>query len=255
MPTRDDAPIGAPCWIDLFTSDPDGARAFYGEVFGWESVAAGEEYGGYITFTKDGRSVSGGMRNDGSQGQPDAWTTYLRVDDADKVAEAVTAHGGQVHVPPMEIPTQGRMSLVADPSGAAIGMWEPAEHRGFQVWAEDGAPAWFELHTRDYDACVAFYREVFGWDTHTAGDSPDFRYTTLGEGDGQLAGIMDASSFLAADEPSRWLIYFGTDDSDATLATIVEQGGTHVSGPDDTPYGRLSTATDTTGVVFRLVQG
>ena len=255
MPTRDEAPIGAPCWIDLFTSDPDGARAFYGEVFGWESVEAGEEYGGYITFTKNGLSVAGGMRNDGSQGAPDAWTTYLRVADADAVVDAAGAHGGQVHLQPMEVPGQGRMALVADVADAAIGLWEPAEHRGFGVLAEDGAPAWFELHTRAYDDSVAFYQKVFGWDTAVAGDEPDFRYTTLGEGEGQLAGIMDASSFLAADEPSRWHIYFGTDDSDATLARIVQNGGNHVSGPDDTPYGRLSTATDTTGVVFKLVEG
>ena len=43
MPTRDVAPIGAPCWIDLMSSDTDKSRAFYGELFGWTSEAAGEE--------------------------------------------------------------------------------------------------------------------------------------------------------------------------------------------------------------------
>ena len=34
MPLRDTAPLGAPCWIDLFTSDPDTSRAFYRDLFG-----------------------------------------------------------------------------------------------------------------------------------------------------------------------------------------------------------------------------
>ena len=57
MPKRDSAPIGAPCWVDLFTSDPDKGRAFYEELFGWTSEDAGEEYGGYVNFSKDGRLV------------------------------------------------------------------------------------------------------------------------------------------------------------------------------------------------------
>ena len=58
MPTVSDIPIGAPCWIDLFTSDPDRAVAFYGELFGWTAASAGEEYGGYINFSQ-GRSAGG----------------------------------------------------------------------------------------------------------------------------------------------------------------------------------------------------
>ena len=36
MPKRDSAPIGAPCWIDLFTTDPDKSAAFYGDLLGWQ---------------------------------------------------------------------------------------------------------------------------------------------------------------------------------------------------------------------------
>ena len=40
MPVHDLSPVGAPCWIDLFTSDTDGARAFYAELFGWTLARA-----------------------------------------------------------------------------------------------------------------------------------------------------------------------------------------------------------------------
>ena len=63
MTTRDDAPLGAPCWLDLLSSEIDRSRAFYDELFGWASEAGGEEYGGYVSFTKDGVDIAGGMAN------------------------------------------------------------------------------------------------------------------------------------------------------------------------------------------------
>jgi predicted enzyme related to lactoylglutathione lyase len=246
---------GAPCWIDLFTSDPDKSRAFYGDLFGWTSEATGEEFGGYINFSKDALRVAGAMRNDGETGQPDGWTVYLGVDDAKATVDAAAANGGQVIVPAMDVGDLGRMAVVVDAGGAAIGVWEPGVHTGFGTAAEPNTPAWFELHTRDYDAAVAFYRTVFQWKTHTAGDTPEFRYTTLGEGDDQVAGIMDATAFLAATDPSAWSIYFRVDDTDAALAKIEELGGSVVTPAEDTPYGRLATAADSTGAHFKLMAG
>ena len=222
MPTRESAPLGAPCWIDVFSSDTAKTRGFYDQLFGWKSEEAGPEYGGYITFAKDDVGVAGGMANDGSQGAPDAWTVYLAVEDADATVAAVQANGGQVFVPAMDVADLGRMAVIADPGGASVGIWQPGTHKGFGVLAEPGTPSWFELHTGAYDAVVAFYREVFGWDTHVAGDSPEFRYTTLGEGEGQLAGVMDTSVYAPAGTPSFWTIYFGTDDTDASVARAVE---------------------------------
>jgi len=119
---------------------------------------------------------------------------------------------------------------------------KPGLHKGFGVLGEPGTPNWFELHTRDYDASVQFYRDVFKWDTHVASDAPELRYTTLGEGDDQLAGIMDASAFLPEGVPAHWSIYFGVDDADAALAQIVDLGGSVVMGAEDTPYGRVAAA-------------
>jgi predicted enzyme related to lactoylglutathione lyase len=255
MPKRDSAPNGAPCWVDLFSSDTDKARAFYGELFGWTSEAAGEEYGGYINFSKDGVPIAGCMGNDGSAGTPDGWSIYLASEDAETTVKSAEANGGQVFVPPMAVGELGTMALIADAGGAAIGIWQPGLHKGFGLIGEPDAPAWFELHTRDYETAVDFYRDVFGWDTHTVGDTPDFRYTTLGEGEGQLAGIMDASGFLPEGVSAHWSIYFDTADTDASLAKIVDLGGSVVTSAEDTPYGRLATAADPTGAMFKLVAG
>jgi len=254
MPQRDSAPLGAPCWIDLFTSDPDRARAFYGELFGWTAEVGGEEYGGYITFSQDGVPVAGCMGQRHESGVPDLWSVYLASKDALATVDAATANGAQVVVEAMEVTDLGHMAVVSDVGGAGIGIWQPGLHRGFGVLAEPGAPTWFELHTRDYDASVRFYQEVFDWDVHVVSDVPEFRYATLGEGEGQLAGVMDASAFLPDGVPSHWSIYFGVTDADAALAQVGELGGSVVMAAEDTPYGRLAAAADPTGAQFKLIQ-
>ena len=93
---------------------------------------------------------------------------------------------------------------MTDAGQAAIGIWQPGLHKGFGILGEPATPSWFELHTRAYDASVRFYRDVFKWDAHVVGDVPEFRYTTLGDGDAKLAGIMDATAFLADGVPASW---------------------------------------------------
>lgn len=254
MPTRDDAPNGAPCWVDLFTTDTKVARSFYGEVFGWTSEEAGEEYGGYINFSKDGVQVAGCMFNDGSSGMPSVWSVYLASADIDATAESAAAHGAQTIVPPMAVGELGSMAVLLDAGQAAIGVWQPGLHRGFGIIGEPGAPSWFELLTRDYAASLDFYRDVFGWTTSTASDTPEFRYSIAEEGEEQLAGVMDASGFLPEGVPAHWSVYFSVADADATVAKIVSLGGAVIMPAEDTPYGRLAAVADPTGAMFKLQQ-
>jgi predicted enzyme related to lactoylglutathione lyase len=255
VPLRDEAPIGAPCWVDILTSDPDRTKEFYGRLFGWTVEDPGEEYGGYFNFLKDGVMVAGGMRNDGESGVPDLWSVYLATDDADATVERTVAAGGQVMVPAMDVMALGRMAVVVDVGGAVIGMWQPGLHKGFGALGEPGTPAWFELHTRAYDTNLDFYRSVFDWKTEVASDEPEFRYTTLNSGGDPLAGVMDATPFLPEGVPGGWTVYFAVKDTDAALSEIVALGGEVVMGAEDSPYGRLATAADATGAVFRIVAG
>ena len=246
---------GAPCWIDLITADSDKAKKFYGELFGWTFESGDpEKYGGYITAVKHGKTVAGLMQKQTSQaGMPDVWTTYLRTIDAAATAEAVKEHGGQIFMEPMEVPQQGHMALFGDATGAAIGAWQPSGMEGYELAAEPGAPAWHELHARDYVKAVKFYQDVFGWETHVMSDSPEFRYTTLGTGDSATAGIMDASDFLPAEVPASWQVYFAVEDTDAAIEKAVAMGAQVVDGPDDSPFGRLATLSDPTGARFKIV--
>ena len=237
--------IGAPCWIDLYSSDTEKATEFYGGLFGWTTETQREEFGGYFTFLKDGK-------NDGQQGMPDMWTTYLTTEDVERTAADAKAKGGQVHMEPMQVAENGSFAIIGDPGGAGIGAWQPDQVTGFEIWNEPGAPRWFELHTQSYDATVDFYRDVFGWITNTYSDSPEFRYTTLRSGADDLAGIMDASQLSEGAAPG-WTVYFGVEDADAALERVVELGGKVTQEAKDTPWGRLAQAADPTGTAFKLM--
>jgi predicted enzyme related to lactoylglutathione lyase len=196
--------------------------------------------------------VAGSMQNQGG-GMPDVWSVYLATDDAKATVAAAVANGSEVIVDAMDVMALGTMAVVTDAGGAVIGMWQPGEHKGFGVTNAVGTPAWFELHTADYDKAVQFYEDVFKWEAHAVSDTPEFRYTTLGEGDAQVAGIMDGSSYLPAGVPGKWDIYFRVDDADATLVRIEQLGGKVTEPAQDTPYGRLAAADDPTGARFKLL--
>jgi hypothetical protein len=254
VPARDRAPIGSPCWADLWTSDVEGSRKFYGELFGWEAQEPSPEFGGYFMFTRDGAPVAGGMGDMPDMPAQNLWTIYLATNDIGKTVEAAEAHGAQVVSPPMAVADLGSQAVLIDPTGAQLGAWQPGTFPGFTVLHESGAPSWFELHTRDHAAAVAFYRSVFRWDTNSVGDSDEFRYTTMRDPSGgeDLAGVMGASAFLPEGVPSHWSVYWEVDDADAVVTKVKALGGSVVMDATDTPYGRLATVTDPAGAQFKL---
>jgi predicted enzyme related to lactoylglutathione lyase len=85
-------------------------------------------------------------------------------------------------------------------------------------------------------------------------DAEDFRYTQMVSGEGEYAGVMDASGFLPEGVPSAWQIYLGVEDVDAAVARAVDLGGSLVEAPEETPYGRVARIADPTGVQIKVVQ-
>ncbi len=256
MTTRASTPIGAPCWTDLWTSDVEGGAKFYSELLDWEAQEPNPEFGGYFMFTRAGVPIAGGMGGMGDTAPDNTWRVYLAVTDAEASVEAARSAGAEVVVPAVAVADLGVQAAFTDPTGAAIGIWQPGTFPGITVLGEHGAPSWFELLTRDHAAAVAFYQTAFGWETSTLSDTDEFRYTVLHpSGQDELAGIMDASSFLPAGTNSHWRVYWEVDDVDASLARASELGGSVVSEANDTPYGRMATVADPAGAEFNLRTG
>jgi hypothetical protein len=257
MPTRDNAPNGSPCWVDLWASDVEGSRRFYSELFGWEAQEPNPEFGGYFMFTRNGVPTAGAMGDMGDMPANNSWSIYLATEDIAKTVEAAEGDGAQIIAPPMAVADLGIQAVLNDPTGAHLGAWQPRTFPGFAVLGEPGSPSWFELFTRDHDAAVAFYRTVFHWDTTAVGDADDFRYTVMRDpsGEGELAGIMDATAFLPEGVPAYWSVYWEVDDVDAAAAKVKALGGSVVADAEDTPYGRLATVADPAGAQFKLRTG
>lgn len=252
MSVRSNAPLGAPTWLDLATSDVDRAQQFYGAVFGWTFESPGPEYGGYINAFSDGRPVAGVMYNDPQWNSPDAWTTYLHTADITATVAAATAAGGVSCVEPMEVKDKGWMGMITDPTGAFVGLWQPTGHQGFAVVNEHGAPVFHQLTTREYGKALDFYREVFGWQIDSVADTDEFRYSTAVFDGEALLGVMDGTHHLAEGAPSNWFFFLGADDVDKTVQLVLDNGGSVLRAAEDTPYGRLAAVTDATGAGFNL---
>ena len=50
----------------------------------------------------------------------------------------------------------------------------------------------------------------------------------------------------------HWSVYFAVDDVDKALATVEKLGGAIVLPAEDTPYGRIASATDGKGAALKL---
>lgn len=119
--TRDG--MGKCNWNELATPDPDAARAFYGEVFGWtypDRMAMPEGMGDYVFIDAAGQGIGAVMGT--GPGQPPGWTFYFRAPDIDAAAASVTANGGTVHAGPMEVPGGDMIVVGADGEGVAFGV-------------------------------------------------------------------------------------------------------------------------------------
>ena len=115
---------GALCWNELMSNDVEAAKAFYTSLFGWTTEPFGENY----TIVKVGDRGNGGIMPIGPEMGPipPHWAVYIGIDDVDAAVERVTAGGGNVFAPPFDLPEIGRMAVVADPQGAAFGMFQLA---------------------------------------------------------------------------------------------------------------------------------
>lgn len=154
---------GVPCWADVMLPDVEAGKRFYGELFGW-TFAPGEERYGYYTqaFRERDHAAVAALVPKPDGRMPTAWGVYLAASDAEAAAARIQDAGGQVIRAAMVVPPFGTMVTAADPGGAVFGVWQPAEHQGFDVTGEPGAYVWTEVYTRDPGPVDAFYQAVFG---------------------------------------------------------------------------------------------
>lgn len=239
---------GAPCWVELGTTDPEAAKVFYHELFGWRvETDPRPEAGGY-TMMYLGEEPVAAASPIYREGQPTAWTVSFATLDADASDAAIRAAGGRVLVGPMDVFDIGRFAVAADPSGAVFAVWQGKAFKGATLMNEPGSLGWVELATRDTAKAKEFYPRVFGWSV-LVGEM----YTQWGLGGQDFGGMMDMTDQFPADVAPYWMPYFAVKDVDASAERAAALGATVMLPPTDVPDGpRLSVLRDPQGAAFGI---
>jgi predicted enzyme related to lactoylglutathione lyase len=235
------------CWNGLVTSDAEASVGFLTGVFGWtrEEIDMGD---GPMTI----------LANDGSQfahirapeeGEPTWWNNYLRVENVDAAVETLHSRGGEVVVPPTDIPP-GRFATVKMPSGAFFSFYREANAEDADHPVGRGHVHWVDLHSTKLEQDLAAL-EALGFTKQTM-DMPNGAYHVLSPDTATRGGAMKSMNEQA---PPMWLAWIEVESTDAILETIEAKGG-HVVAPawDGEGVGRMAIARDPAGLVFGVIQ-
>ncbi len=247
---------GAPCWVSLMARSLDGAADFYGPLLGWRFVTGPEPWGRYLRAFAGDREVAGVGEVARDWEYPVTWTTYFGTENANDTAASISERGGTVAVGPLEFEA-GRIALVADPAGAAFGIWEATGSAGSGL-RSGVASVWTELRTRDaFDAAI-FYGNVFDWD----GRDPA-RYEVRWEYDhvvlhvdGRSVAALHGGGTEGAVDPRvrpRWHVFFPVPDVDEAVREAEKLGGELMDEPRDSLHGRTAGLRDPDGALFSVI--
>ena len=154
MPTRDRAPLGSPCWADLWTSDVEGSRSVLQRAVRLGGPGAEPRVRRLLHVHP--RRGAGGRRH-GRHGRHEGQRHLEDLPGHRRHRQdrwrRPTAAGAEIVAPAMPVADLGTQAVLDRPDRAPTsGAWQPGTFPGFTVLGEHGAPSWFELHTRDYAA-------------------------------------------------------------------------------------------------------
>ncbi|HEX6391022.1 MAG TPA: VOC family protein [Solirubrobacteraceae bacterium] len=248
MGARTSHPPGTFSWVELGTSDSDGAKAFYGALLGWEYEDLPIPDSPPYTMAKVGGKRVGALYQ-AQQGPPN-WLSYVTVADVDATAARAGELGATLISEPFDVMDAGRMAVVQDPTGAVFALWQAGQSIGAELVNDPGSLTMNQLNTGDTDAAARFYEALFGWRFARIPESPE-PFWSINNGDRLNGAMMPAPEGV----PAHWLAYFTTADLDGAVTQIGAGGGTVVIGPVPIPAGRFAVATDPQGAAFALFEG
>jgi predicted enzyme related to lactoylglutathione lyase len=116
--------------IELNSTDAPRARKFYQGLFDWNlsdmQMGNGQTYTMVDVGKNPGGGIGGGMQPQMMPGAPSAWLSYVGVENLSQTVARARSLGGQVFEERIDVPGMGALAIIADPTGAVLGLWEPA---------------------------------------------------------------------------------------------------------------------------------
>ncbi|GAA0524655.1 hypothetical protein FHS83_001837 [Rhizomicrobium palustre] len=120
--------------VELNTTDLAKAKAFYGTLFRWELTDLDMGAHGRYTLIGVGEGTGGGMMQHPVPGAPSQWLPYAEVPDLAAATEKARELGAKIVQANVLIEDKGAFSLIIDPTGAMIGLWQPHRRRHSSVY-------------------------------------------------------------------------------------------------------------------------
>ena len=111
--------------VELATTDVGKAKSFYQSLFDWKLNEMDMGGGMSYTMIDVGEGTGGGMMKHPMPGAPSAWLAYVNVDDVAAATAKAKSLGGTVLRDVTEVPNAGSFSIIIDPTGAMLGLWQP----------------------------------------------------------------------------------------------------------------------------------
>ena len=114
--------------VELATTSLPKAKAFYKKMFAWKLDDLRQPTpGGKYTMIDVGEGTGGGMMKQMCPGAPSAWMPYVLVKDIDAATKKAKKLRAKIMKDVTEVEGMGWLSIIVDPTGAVIGLWEPKE--------------------------------------------------------------------------------------------------------------------------------
>jgi predicted enzyme related to lactoylglutathione lyase len=246
MPVIEKYEPGMFCWIELATSDGAASKSFYSSVFGWTINDIPMPDGSTYTILEiDGHTLGALYQN---KEQPPAWNSYVNVTSVDESTQRAQESGAKIIAPPFDVMDVGRMSVIADPAGASLCLWQAGKTIGAAVRGDVNTLCWNELMTPDIETAREFYKGLFGWNLKV---TPE--YTEISVGTTGVGGMMHITPEMQG-MPTAWTPYICVADADATVEKIKSNGGKVYMGPHEIPnVGRFAVCADPQGAMFNII--
>jgi predicted enzyme related to lactoylglutathione lyase len=173
----------------------------------------------------------------------------VSVENVDATADKAVSAGGTLIKEPFDVPGEGRMAVVLDPTGAMFCLWQSSTNFGVEVKHQPGSLTWSELFTTDAAKAGNFYAETIGWILEPVDMGPAGIYTLFkrpGQADNK-GGMMPIGPHMKG-VPSHWLTYFAVVNADASTDKAQSLGAKLTAPPMDIPnIGRFSVLSDPQG--------
>lgn len=249
-----DVPTGRFCWYELYTTDPEGAQAFYTEVSGWgtEAWEGGDQP--YTMWTAAQGPIGGMMelpQEAREAGAPPHWIAYVSTTDVDGTMARAKELGASVGWGPFDLPDVGRVVGLQDPQGAWFALLEPATGApGHDEPPRMGEVSWHELATDDWKDAWSFYADLFDWSKDEAMDMGEMgTYQLFGRGAHPVGAMFDRPPQIPV---ANWLLYVRVPDMDAAVERVKAGGGQILNGPMEVPGGQITQCLDPQGAAFAV---